>query len=98
MTTIVTPSHSFLVTGKRDNDLFPAISEYTVVQAAQILDMSEGCVNELLDDNVIEYRQSGNERLVQRDSLLEFNTDYREGLRVLAEITQEWQEMGLCDD
>jgi len=98
MTTIVAPSHSFLATGKRDSDLFPVISEYTVAQAAQILDMSEGCVNELLDDSVIEYRQSGDERLVQRDSLQEFNADYQEGLRVLAEITQEWQEMGLYDD
>ena len=97
MTTIVAPSHSFLATGKRDSDLFPVISEYTVAQAAQILDMSEGCVEELLDDNVIEYRQNGDERFVQRDSLLEFNADYQEGREAMAEITRMAQEMGLYD-
>jgi len=94
----VLPSHPFLATNKPDIDLFPVSSECTVAQAAKILDMSEGCAEELLDDNVIEYRQNGDERLVQRDSLLEFNTDYREGLRELAQITREWQEMGLYDD
>ena len=98
MTLTVLPSHPFLATSEPDIDLFPTMSECTVAQAAQILDMSEGCVEELLDDNVIEYRQIGDERLVQRDSLQEFNTDYREGLKVLAEITLEWQEMGLYDD
>jgi len=97
MTTIVAPSHSFLATGKRDSDLSPVISEYTVAQAAQILDMSEGCVEELLDDNMIEYRQNGDERFVQRDSLLEFNADYQEGREAMAEITRMAQEMGLYD-
>jgi len=97
MTLTALPSHPFLATSKPDIDLFPVSSECTVAQAAKILDMSEGCVNELLDDSVIAYRQIGDERLVQRDSLQEFESRYRRRLKALAEITREWQEMGLYE-
>ena len=98
MTIAVAPSHPFLATESQTFDMFPALSECTVAQAAQFLDMSEGCVEELLDDAIIESRLKNGERLVQRDSLVKFGTDYREGLAVLAEITQMSQEMGLYDD
>ena len=97
MTLTVTPSHSFPATDGQTFDLFPVPSECTVAQAAKFLDMSEGCVEELLEDGIIVSRLKNGERLVHRDSLLEFGTDYREGLAILAEITRESQEMGLYD-
>jgi len=39
--------------------LFPASSEWTVSQAAKLLDMSEECVNELLDIGILEFRLDG---------------------------------------
>ena len=97
MTLTALPFHSFPATDEPSVILFPAQPECTVAQAADILGMSEGCVNELLDDDVIEYRQNGDKRMIQRDSLLEFSEDYREGREVMTEITRMAQEMGLYD-
>ena len=78
--------------------LFPASSEWTVSQAAKLLDMSEECVNELLDIGILEFRQDGGRRLLKGDRLLEYEAEYREGKEAMAEITQWAQEMGLYDD
>ena len=95
MSLAITPS-PFLATDENVN-LFPVPSECTVAQAAEFLDMSEACVTELLRDQIIISRLANGERLIQRDSLLEYGMEYREGLEALAEIAQMSQEMGLYD-
>ena len=85
-------------TGGQDIGLFPLSSELTVAQAAKILDMTEACVNEFLDAGVIESRWDTVERWVQQDSLLAFDSRYRKRCATLAEITREWQELGIYDD
>jgi len=96
MSLAITPT-PFLATDGQNLGLFSMPSELTVAQAAKFLDMSEGCVNEFLDDEIIAFRLVNDERWVQRDSLLEFEADYREGREFMAEITQMAQEMGLYD-
>ena len=93
--TLLSPS-PFVIDGQ-DIALFPVPSELTVAQAAKILDMPEDCVNEFLDDGTIKFRLENGERLVQQDSFLEFESDYREGRSVLAELAQLGQEMGMYD-
>jgi len=98
MTFTAIPSSPFLATTDLNTDLFLTMSECTVAQAAEILDMSEGCVNELLRDKIIASRMLNGNRLVLRDSLLEFEARYRKRLAAVAEISREWQEMGLYDE
>jgi hypothetical protein len=98
MTTIAIPtSPAFRTTSERSIDSFSMPTEWTVAQAAKLLDMSEGCVNGLLNDGIIEFRLENGERRIQRDSLLEFETEYREQGEALSEIAQWSQEMGLYD-
>ena len=85
-------------TDDQDVGLFPTSSEWTVSQAAKLLDMSEACVNNLLDLGILEFRQDGGRRLLQGDRLLEYEADYRDKKEAMAEITQWTQEMGLYDD
>ena len=104
MTTLTAiPSSPFLAsqslrTESLHTDSFPTVSECTVAQAAKILDMSEGCVNELLRDKIIASRIVNGKRLVQQDSLMAFEAEYREGREAMADITRWSQEMGLYDD
>jgi hypothetical protein len=91
------PTPLILSTAEQDDDLLSLPSEWTVAQAAKLLDMSEGCLNEYLDDEIIAFRLEDGNRLIQRDSLLEFEAEYREGLEALADITRWSQEMGLYD-
>ena len=97
MSATVAPPHTFSIADGQSISMSPMVSELTVAQAARLLDMSEGCVNELLRDNIIHSRLVAGERLVQWDSVKSFGADYRAGLDALAEISQEWQEMGLYD-
>ena len=89
---------SLLMPSGQDIGVLPIPPELTVAQASKILDMTEACVNELLDAGSIESRWKYNERLVQQDSLLAFDSKYREGCAVLAELAQLAQEMGMYDD
>ena len=98
MMTIVAPSHSFLATGKRDNDLFPVSDECTVAQAAEILNGSEGLVNELLRDGLIEYRLENGERLIQRDCLRDYAQDEDRKLAAAAKLFRTFQEAGISDE
>jgi len=98
MTFTAIPSPPFLATNDLSTELFPAVSECTVAQAAKILDMSEGCVNEYLDDGIIAFRLVNGKRLVQWDSLLEFEAEDREMKETMEDITRWAQEMGLYDD
>lgn len=79
-------------------EVVPGLPELTVQQAARFLDFTEGHINELLDDNVLEHRQDGDLRFIKRDSLLQFEQEHRRSSVILARLTQEAQEMGLYDD
>ena len=96
MTFVTTSTSPFLMTDGSVG-IVHAPTECTVAQAAKFLDMSEGCVNEFLDDEIIAFRLKNGERLVQWNSLLEFEAEYREGREAMAEITRWSQEMGLYD-
>ena len=82
----------------QDIDLFPALSEWTVSQAAKYLRMSERHLNDLLDAKRIAFRLEGGERLIQRTSLLEFELERERKHAAVDEIVRMSQEMGLYDD
>ncbi|MCL2305962.1 MAG: hypothetical protein FWC43_11520 [Planctomycetaceae bacterium] len=91
------PSSPILAIGEQDFSLFPISSELTVSQAAKMIDVPEGYIDELLKAGFVTFRLKNGERLVQRDSLLEHESEYQRGLKGLAEITRMSQEMGLYD-
>jgi len=97
MTATIVPSPHFLATDGQDFDLFPAVSECTVVQAARFLGISEDCLHEYLDDNLIEFRLGDGECLIQWNSLQEFAQEQEHGRAVIAEMVRWDQEMGLYD-
>ena len=78
-------------------DGLPISSELTVAQAARLIDVPVGYIDELLDTGLVVFRWENDKRLIQRDSLLGFETEYQDGLETLAAITRESQEMGLYD-
>ena len=92
------PSRSFLTTNGQDIELFPILSELTVSQAATYLDGSEGLINELLDAGLITFRLENGERLVQRNSLLNYAQEERCKLAAANELFRTFQEAGLSDD
>jgi hypothetical protein len=98
MTFTAIPTQPVLATNNQHTDLVSVVSECTVAQAAKILDMSEGCVNELLRDKVITSRLVGDERLVQWDSLIGYSQERNRRRAILAEMVRLDQEMGLYDD
>ena len=76
----------------------PVRSELTVQQARKFLRMSERRLNDLMNNDRIAYRQVGGERMILRDSLLEFEQERERRHALLDEIAQMSQEMGLYDD
>jgi len=75
-----------------------APTECTVAQAAEVLDMPEGCVDELLRFGVLEFKEKNGERMLLWNRLLEYKQrrDFRrEGLDEMVRMNQE---MGLYDD
>ena len=98
MTATLAPPRSFLTTNKQDIALVPVPSDYTITQAAQLLDMPEDCINELLDVGILKFRQDGNRRLVLRDHLLEHDRDRKRMQAGVLEIIRLDEEMGLYDD
>ena len=67
MTFTVAPSHTFPITDGRDIGMFPAVSECTVAQAATLLGVREGYIEELLDDNLVKHRlDNGNTKCQYR--------------------------------
>jgi hypothetical protein len=78
--------------------MFPVESECTVAQAAKFLDISECHLNDLLDNNFIASRQENGERLVQWNSILDFEQQVASRLAGLDEMARLDQEMGLYDD
>jgi len=98
MTLTIAPPQTFSKTGKRNVGVFPTVSALTVAQAAELIGEKEGLINDLLKLGLVKFRLENGERLVQQDSLLEYESRYQERLEGLAEIAREWQEMGLYDD
>lgn len=97
MTFTAIPTQPFLATNDLSADLFPVLSELTVAQAAKIIGEPEGYIDELLKAGLVAFRQENGERLIQRDSFLEFEAEDREMGEALTEITRWSQEMGLYD-
>ena len=64
-------SHPVLTDGQ-DIALIPVSAELTVVQAAEFLRTTERHLNDLLNAGHIAFRLENGKRLVQGDSLLEF--------------------------
>jgi len=95
-TTTLTPPIS--MTGGQNIGIFPVPSELTVAQAARILDMSEACVEDYLDDGIIKSRWENDMRLIQPDSFWEFDQKQKRMEEGLNEIVRLSQEMGLYDD
>ena len=97
MSIAVTSSHSFLATDEPVG-IVHTQSEYTVAQAAELLDMSEGCVDELLKIGVLIFSQDSDRRFIQRNRLLEYDRDRKFRHAGLLEIIRMDEEMGLYDD
>lgn len=98
MTLTLAPSHTFPITDGRNIDMSLASSGLTVAQAAKIIDEPEGYIEELLKAKLVAYREENGERLIERDSFIEFEAKDREMGEALAEITRWSQEMGLYND
>lgn len=81
-----------------DVELAPASFELTVSQTRLFLRTSERHVNELLDAGKIAFRMEGSERMVLRDSLLEFERKRGQKHTFLNDLLDLSQEMGTYDD
>jgi len=90
-------SHYALTDGQ-DVALFPVSAELTVAQAAEFLRTTERHLNDLLNAGRIAFRLENGKRLVQGDSLLEFE-QWRERGHATVDQMMRWnQEMGLYND
>ena len=78
--------------------VFPPMSECTIAQAATFLDMPERRLNSLLDAGRIASRQENGERLVERNSLMDYEQRRTTRRAALDEMVRMNQEMGLYDD
>jgi len=98
MTASIAAPRPFLVADRQDVASSPVLSDYTIAQAAQLLDMPEDCIDELLDVGILKFRQDGDRRLVLRDRLLEYDRDRKFRHEGILEIVRLSEEMGLYDD
>ena len=90
--------HSLLMPVGQDIDLFPAVSELTVAQAAKFLDGTEGLVDELLNAGLITSRMKNGVRLIPWDSLQNYAQEENRKDAALAELFQMFREAGMSDD
>ena len=95
MTLTVAHSPSFSTT---DIAMFPAVSECTITQAATLLGVREGYIEELLDDDLVKHRLENGKRLVDQNSLSDYWQDRKRRHAWLDEMVLMNQEMGLYDD
>ena len=98
MTLTAAPSYPSLTTRSRSFDRLPMPSECTVAQAAEFLYVSEGYVKELLEDELVLFRQENGEQMIEWNSLQNYEQDCRRMQAGVAEIIRLDQEMGLYDD
>jgi len=92
---LLAPSHPVRATVRQSVDFCPVSSEYTFAQAAEFLNMSERHLNDLLNAGYITFRQENGERLVQLDSMLEYEREIERGHAACDELLGMFQEMGL---
>ena len=95
---LTAPLHSVLATDTLDVGVFPMSSELTVAQAAKCLRISEHHLNNLLNAGYITFRQENGERLVQQDSMLDFEQERERKHVAVNRMIRMNQEMGLYDD
>jgi hypothetical protein len=98
MSLTAVPLPTFPITDSRNIDTSPAVSECTVAQAAQFLDVSEGYVTEMLNAGRVLYRQENGEHLIEWNSLRDYRKEWKRRHAVLDEMVRLNQEMGLYDD
>ena len=98
MTFTATLPHSFQATTGHDIARYPVSSGCTVAEAAVLLGMSEDSVDCLLNIDVLKYRQKGEQRLIDRENLLEYKERCEHRRDGLIEMMRLNQEMGLYDD
>ena len=97
MTATIALPRSFSVADRHGVVASLVSSECTVSEAAEFLDMSEDCLNDLIRIGVFECRQENGERLIQQSRVLEFDRKQKWGEEVLKELSRISQEMGLYD-
>ena len=95
--TIATP-RSFPAAASQDVGSFSVSPEYSLSEAAEILDMSEDCLNDLIKIGVFEYREENGKRFLLKSRIHEFDEKQKRIEIALNEITRWDQEMGLYDD
>ena len=98
MSLTAAPLHTFSTIDRRDIDMSPAMSELTVAQAARLIDVSEGLVDELLKAKRVVFRLDDGERLIERNSLVDYWQERERRRASFAEMVRMNQEMGLYDD
>jgi excisionase family DNA binding protein len=98
MSLAVPTSHSFLTTDGQNTALYPMPTELTVSEAAAVLDVPDGYVEELLNDDLIESRQEGSKRLIDYAGLLAYKREYERRHTALDEMFRIDREMGLYDE
>ena len=86
-----------LIAEGQEVEVVPARPELTVAQTAKFLGISEACVEELIENDVLEFRRDGDQRWIKRDSVLDHESETREMSEGLDEIVRLSQEMGLYD-
>ena len=87
-----------LMASGEDVAIAPTRTELTVDQARKFLRTSERHLNDLLDAGEIAFRMNGNERMVLRDSLLEFEREREKTDAFLNDLLELSKEMGTYDD
>jgi hypothetical protein len=93
--TLTIPSSTLLAT---DVQVFPASSDFTVAQAAALLDAPVGYIDELLDNGLLEFSEHAGCRLINRDYFIEYVQMRKRRDASFAEMVRWNQEMGLYDD
>ena len=98
MSLTLTPSHPLRTDGRQGFDLFPSAFELTVAQAAEFPDGSEDFVDKLLNGGLIAFRLKNGERLIQRNSMLNFVHERERGHAALDGLFHLFREAELSDD
>ena len=76
----------------------PAMSGLTVAQAARLLDVPEGYVNEMLNAGRVVFRHEDGERLIEWDSLRDYGQERKRRNEAAENLFRFFEEMGLSDD
>jgi len=90
-------SHPFLKEEEQAFFVIPARAELTVAQVADIIELSESSVLELLDQGELKGRWEVNRYLIDRDSLRKYEEDCRRIDERLNEMASFNQAMGWYD-